>query len=96
MTQNYVIKEIRENIKLMDTAAFIEAQENLEELANDLELNDLATNDRTAILIRALEFYANGDWHDEYPCGVKINDDTLDFGNTAKDALKKYKSRADL
>ena len=47
----------------------------------------------TALLIKALEFYANGNWHDEYPCGVKINDDTLDFGDTAKEALKKYKSK---
>lgn len=36
----------------------------------------------------ALRFYAEGNWSDGYPGGVKVDDNTLDFGETARAALE--------
>ena len=36
----------------------------------------------------ALEFYAGGEWSDGYPGGVKVDDNTLDFGDIARAALE--------
>ena len=39
-------------------------------------------------LLAALRFYAEGEWSDGYPGGVKIDDNTLDFGDIARAALE--------
>ncbi len=46
--------------------------------------------------LKALRFYAEGEWSDGYPGGIKIrqgNDIALDFGETARDAIPKLQER---
>jgi len=42
-------------------------------------------------LREALEFYADGDWNERYPCGVWYDHDEaiIDFGQVARAALRK-------
>lgn len=56
----------------------------LDEAADEIERLRAAN----AELVEALRFYASGEWSDGYPGGVKIDDNTLDFGDTARAALE--------
>lgn len=41
-------------------------------------------------LLEALKFYANGNWADGYPGGIRCENNILDFGDTAQTALQEY------
>lgn len=47
------------------------------------------------VAIEALEFYANGNWADGYPGGIRCEDSVLDFGDTACEVLEKLKGEGE-